>query len=84
VVLTYDRVVVSVLDEGTGVSPDVMPELFEIYASNGDNAGNIGLGLYFCKIAIERWGGNFKYENRTDMTGSLFQFELPLFYPLTG
>ncbi|MFT6015389.1 MAG: hypothetical protein ACI809_001146 [Candidatus Azotimanducaceae bacterium] len=33
---------------------------------------------------MERWGGNFKYENRTDMTGSLFQFELPLFYPLTG
>jgi signal transduction histidine kinase len=84
VVLTDDRVVVSVLDEGTGISPDVMLELFERYTSNGDNAGNIGLGLYFCKIVIERWGGNLKCENRTDMTGSLFQFELPLFYPLTG
>lgn len=82
--LTDNTVVVSVIDEGTGISPDVMPALFDRYTSSGDNAGNIGLGLYFCKIVIERWGGNLKCENRTDMTGSRFRFELPLFDSLTS
>ena len=74
--LSADRVVVSVLDEGTGISSNVIASLFDRYTSSGDNAGNIGLGLYFCKIVLERWKGSLKCENRTDTKGSLFQFEL--------
>jgi signal transduction histidine kinase len=67
---------VSVEDEGPGVSPEIMPRLFEKFA-RGRSGGAAGLGLYFCRISIERWGGQLGYEPR-EKTGARFWLRLPV------
>jgi signal transduction histidine kinase len=66
----------SVEDEGPGVPTDVMPRLFEKFA-HGRGAGSTGLGLYFCRITVERWGGQIGYEPRKE-GGARFWIRLPI------
>ena len=42
-------------DEGPGLPPDQRPDqLFALISKGKDHAGKAGLGLYFCKITVER------------------------------
>jgi signal transduction histidine kinase len=66
---------VSVEDDGPGVPPPFVPRLFEKFSHAG--RGTTGLGLYFCRITIERWGGQIGYEPR-EKTGARFWFRLPV------
>ncbi len=70
-------VLASVNDEGPGLPAD-MPQnqLFALFARGKSHAGKAGLGLYFCKITVERWGGAIGAENRAE-GGSRFWFRLP-------
>jgi signal transduction histidine kinase len=68
-------VCVSVEDEGPGVPSTFMPRLFEKFA-RGAAGGSSGLGLYFCRITVERWGGQIGYEPRNE-GGSRFWLRLP-------
>jgi signal transduction histidine kinase len=70
------KVRISVEDEGPGVPPEVMPRLFEKF-SRGRTGSGTGLGLYFCRITIERWGGEIGYEPREE-GGARFWLRLPL------
>jgi signal transduction histidine kinase/CheY-like chemotaxis protein len=64
-------------DEGPGLPKDATPDrLFALFAKGKDRPGKAGLGLYFCKITVERWGGNIGAENRPG-GGSRFWFKLP-------
>jgi signal transduction histidine kinase/ActR/RegA family two-component response regulator len=64
-------------DEGPGLPKDASVEkLFALFARGKDRAGKAGLGLYFCKITVERWGGTVGAETRPD-GGSRFWFRLP-------
>lgn len=56
-------IVVSVEDQGPGVTPELLPQLFEKFARGRERAGT-GLGLYFCRITVESWGGGIGYEAR--------------------
>jgi signal transduction histidine kinase len=67
---------VTVEDEGPGVPPEVMPRLFEKFA-RGRMGSDTGLGLYFCRITIERWGGQIGYEPRAQ-GGARFWLRLPV------
>ena len=52
-------------DEGPGLPPDQRPDqLFALFAKGKSHAGKAGLGLYFCKITVERWGGTIGAETR--------------------
>ena len=42
----------------------------------GERAGKAGLGLYFCRMTVERWGGTIGCENRPTV-GARFWFRLP-------
>jgi signal transduction histidine kinase len=55
---------VFVEDEGPGVRSDVLPRLFEKFARGRDNPTGTGLGLFFCRISVENWGGGIGYEQR--------------------
>jgi signal transduction histidine kinase len=68
-------VTLSVEDEGPGVAPELLPRLFEKFA-RGQPGRGIGLGLYFCRITVERWGGAIGYEPRTE-GGARFWLRLP-------
>jgi len=64
-------------DEGPGLPPDQRPEqLFALFSKGKSHAGKAGLGLYFCKITVERWGGAIGAEIRKG-GGSRFWFRLP-------
>jgi signal transduction histidine kinase len=51
---------VSVSDEGRGVSPDLLPTLFEPFAS-GRETGDTGLGLAVARNLAEAHGGTLTY-----------------------
>ena len=64
-------------DEGPGLPPGQrVDQLFGLFAKGKSNAGKAGLGLYFCKITVERWGGTIGAETH-EPRGSRFWFRLP-------
>lgn len=63
-------------DEGRGVSPDLVPHLFKKFSQGQHKSGRIGLGLYFCRITVERWGGKIGY-TPSPTGGARFWFSLP-------
>ena len=70
-------VLVFVDDEGPGLPADLpMNQLFALFSKGKSHSGKAGLGLYFCKITVERWGGTIGAENRAQ-GGSRFWFRLP-------
>lgn len=66
---------VAVEDEGPGVSPAVAARLFQKFARGRDAAAGTGLGLYFCRITVEHWGGAIGCEARPE-GGSRFWVRL--------
>jgi signal transduction histidine kinase len=68
-------VIISVEDEGEGVAAEMLPRLFDKFAHD-PRAGGTGLGLYFCRITIEQWGGGIGYEPCLP-AGSRFWIRLP-------
>jgi signal transduction histidine kinase/DNA-binding NarL/FixJ family response regulator/HPt (histidine-containing phosphotransfer) domain-containing protein len=64
-------------DEGPGLPKD-QPEsqLFALFSKGKSHSGKAGLGLYFCKITVERWGGKIGAQTRP-RGGSRFWFQLP-------
>lgn len=70
-------VYVSVDDKGSGVSADVVNTLFQKFSQGKDSSGKSGLGLYFCRITVERWGGSIGYTPLSE-GGSRFWFRLPI------
>jgi len=67
----------SVADNGPGIDPAFQGRVFEVFKRlhGKDHPGN-GLGLAFCKKAIERHGGRMWLES-TPGAGSTFYFALP-------
>ncbi len=65
----------TVEDEGTGVSPDIANKLFEKFVQGKGKTGRAGLGLYFCRITVESWGGTIGYTPR-ESGGSRFWVRL--------
>ncbi len=74
-------VTVAVEDEGPGVRPDVLPRLFEKFARSRDNPTGTGLGLFFCRISVENWGGGIGYEQREN-GGARFWVRLKVASPV--
>ena len=70
--------VVAVTDQGYGVHPDDIPELFNRFfrARGVRKADGIGLGLYITKRLVEALGGRIWVESELDL-GSTFAFTLP-------
>jgi signal transduction histidine kinase/CheY-like chemotaxis protein/HPt (histidine-containing phosphotransfer) domain-containing protein len=64
-------------DQGPGLPPGQrVDQLFALFSKGKSHAGKAGLGLYFCKITVERWGGKIGAETR-EQRGSRFWFRLP-------
>lgn len=71
----YSRAYVD--DEGPGLpAGESAPRLFGLFSKGKDGGGKAGLGLYFCKMTIEQWGGTIGCENRPGR-GTRFWFRLP-------
>lgn len=67
---------VSVMDQGKGVPETLRDKLFDKFSQGSEDSGRVGLGLYFCRITIESWGGEIGcLPNMKD--GACFWFTLP-------
>ena len=70
------QAIVSINDIGIGIDPEIMPRLFEKFASKSFQG--TGLGLYICKSIIEAHDGRIWAENNKDGRGATFYFSLPI------
>jgi signal transduction histidine kinase len=74
------RVRMEVHDEGAGVPPEARPKIFEKFGAievrQERTYHSVGLGLAFCKLAIEAQGGTIGVSAGA-ARGSTFWFELP-------
>ncbi len=74
--LLEDGVVyLTVDDEGPGVAAEIVPRLFQKLGRDPRGGGS-GLGLYFCRITVEQWGGTIGYDSRKT-GGATFWIRLP-------
>ncbi len=71
-----DQVLVTIDDEGPGIPPEIAGTLFQKFTQGKKGRGKIGLGLYFCRITVEHWGGEIGHKPRKQ-NGTRFWFRLP-------
>jgi signal transduction histidine kinase len=69
-----NQAIVSIKDIGTGIDPEIMPRLFEKFASKSFQG--TGLGLYICKSIVQAHGGKIWAKNNIDGKGATFSFSL--------
>ena len=69
-------VVVTVKDTGAGIDSEILPRLFEKFASK--SCKGTGLGLFISKSIVEAHDGRIWAENNSDGKGPTFTFSLPL------
>ena len=66
------RVAITVADNGPGIAPDILAELFQPFNSSKDKG--LGLGLVICKDIVADYGGELEAE--TGDTGTQFTVHL--------
>jgi two-component system, OmpR family, sensor histidine kinase VicK len=71
-----EHVSVKIKDNGKGIDKDILPRLFEKFATKSETG--TGLGLYISKSIVEAHGGKIGTENNSDDKGAIFLFTLPL------
>lgn len=70
----FAKVRVSVRDRGSGISAELADRLFEKFVRG--RGGGSGLGLTFCKFAVEAHGGDIWFDSAPGK-GTTFHFTLP-------
>lgn len=73
---------VSVIDQGVGIAPEDIPNLFQrFYRAKGPHkTEGLGLGLYITRMLVEAHGGSIWVESELGK-GSSFSFTLPITNP---
>ncbi len=77
-----EAVCLSVKDSGTGIPPEYHQRIFDKFEqvklkTGGDRAGSSGLGLTFCKLAVEAHGGKIWVESEGEGKGCTFWVQIP-------
>ncbi len=72
---------VNIIDKGEGIDPDMVDKVFDKYeqavTKKTGKANSTGIGLTFCKLAIEAHEGTIGVESELKK-GSTFYFTLPI------
>ena len=68
-------IVLTVCDRGAGISPDVLPRIFERFASGPGSTG-LGLGLYLARGIAMAHGGTLTVQSSSS-AGTCFELALP-------
>ncbi len=71
------RLRIEVCDSGPGIPSALLPRLFEKFVSGTSTGRGHGLGLAFCKLAIEAHGEKITAQNSPE-GGTSFSFTLPV------
>jgi len=68
---------IEVQDDGTGISPDILPHLFEPFLTTKESGHGVGLGLAVSRSIVERHGGRIDVKSQLGK-GTSFTVTLPL------
>ena len=71
-----ESIVVEIKDTGSGINPEMLPRLFEKFATR--SGSGTGLGLYISKSIVDSHGGKIWAYNNKDGIGATFTFTLPI------
>ena len=76
------HVEITVTDNGQGISPDILPFIFERFRQADSSTtrahGGLGLGLAIVRHLVEMHGGTIRAESLGDEQGATFTINLPL------
>ncbi len=77
-----DDVVVEVSDNGTGISPEMLPQIFDLFIqgprSLARSEGGLGIGLNVVRNLVSMHGGTVSAASGGEGQGSTFTVRLPL------
>jgi len=68
---------ISVRDDGTGIAPEILPQIFEPFLTTKETGKGVGLGLAVSKSIVERHGGTIEVKSEFGK-GTSFKVELPI------
>jgi signal transduction histidine kinase len=71
-----ESTVVEIKDTGTGINPEMLPRLFDKFATR--STSGTGLGLYISKSIVDSHDGKIWAYNNKDGKGATFTFALPI------
>jgi signal transduction histidine kinase len=71
-----DWVAIAVEDNGAGIPPDVLPNIFEAFVTSRLDARGTGLGLTVAEGIVHQHGGTIEASNRTE-GGARLEVRLP-------
>jgi signal transduction histidine kinase len=71
-----ETVLLTVTDNGSGISPDYLDKIFNMYFRGTNTPEGTGLGLYIVKEIINTMGGNIEVQSEL-RKGSTFRIRLP-------
>jgi two-component system NtrC family sensor kinase len=66
-----------VRDDGAGIPPDVLPQIFEPFMTTKENGRGVGLGLAISRGIVERHGGRIEVVSELGR-GTAFTVSLPM------
>ena len=73
---------IQVIDSGSGISPEILPNLFERFRQADSSStrahGGLGVGLALVKDMVELHGGHVRAESPGEQKGATLTVELPL------
>jgi PAS domain S-box-containing protein len=83
-----DEAVIHVRDNGIGISEEMLPRVFDLFAQAGDHRthveGGLGIGLSLVKRLVEMHGGSVEAHSAGPGKGSEFVIRLPVLVDQTA
>jgi two-component system NtrC family sensor kinase len=71
-----NEIEIKVRDDGAGIAPDVLPQIFEPFVTTKENGHGVGLGLAISRGIMERHKGRIEVESELGR-GTTFTVTLP-------
>ncbi len=80
--ISHDMVTLSIRDNGIGIPPDMLGEIFEMFTqvdrSHAQVGGGLGIGLTLARRLLDLHGGSVEARSDGPGTGSTFVVRLPV------
>jgi|SRR5579872_2283876 len=73
---THHEIEIKVRDNGTGIAPEVLPQIFEPFMTTKENGRGVGLGLAISHGIVERHNGRIEVQSDPGR-GATFTVTLP-------
>jgi signal transduction histidine kinase len=74
---TSQEMEMQVRDDGMGIPPEILPQIFEPFLTTKESGHGVGLGLAISRSIIDRHGGHIEVQSEA-AKGTTFTLRLPL------